>query len=226
MKTIKWICFTLYAALTIFVFYMVFVDAQMPRWWFFSRMQTWQMQYKVLFAVLFFLSQAGFVLTTMTGGLTKPLGFIRLAVPGILGSFIVTTVLTALFATIEDLLGLQFGIDVFLDIIAMNWIVWFGFFYVRYHKNNRFRVLKNFTAVALASGILLLFASALAHLEVRSRIELEIYHPGTSTTLSVLAGLWIILWSLGPGVVSLFFNEKYERIYNEWKKEELEEKAF
>lgn len=224
MRILKWLALAVYVLLTGFVFFTVFSGVDMPRWWFFSRMQPWNTDYKAIFAAVFVLSQGAIVFTTVHGGLIKPIGFIRLTVPSLIGSAFITTFLTGLFATTQDLLGLQFGINVMFDMIAFNWVAWFLFVYVRYYRNNRFRVLRNFTTIMALAAVMLLIVSALAHLDVRSRMELAAYHPGTSTTLSLIAGLWMLLWTLGPATAIIFVNAKYEAIYQEWRKTELEEK--
>ena len=216
MKILQRLVIILYIASIVFVFYTIFSGAKMPRWWFFSRLHTLPLQYSITYAALFVLTQAGCVFVTTSGSLTENIDLRGLAVNSFSGAVMVTAILTALFATMEDMLGVQANLIFFIDIIAINLAAWFVFFYIRYHKNPKFRVLRNLTALILLSGMFELIVSSIAHLSVRGRIELMLYHPGISTALSILTGLTVILWAAGPGIVVLFKGAQYNKEYEDF----------
>jgi hypothetical protein len=225
LKTLRWSCLILYTVFVVFVFYTVFSGVEMPRWWFFSRFHHLPVKYSVVYAALFVSTLAAMILATSTGDLVKLIGPKTLLVPAAAGSVVVTALLTALFAVLEDLLGVQTTIKFFIDGIIFNWIAWFIFFYIRYQGNPRFRVMRNLAAVTLLSGFFELVISAAAHLSVRGRVEWFLYHPGMSTSMSLLTGLTVMVWSLGLGVVVLFFNERYMEGYNKWRREIIKERG-
>lgn len=225
MKTLRWACFSLYAIAVIFVFYTVFSDIRMPRWWFFSRMHWIPLKYSLFYAGLFFASLLAVLLPTSRGNLVEIINPRILPLPAAAGSTVITAVLTALFAVLEDLLGVQAGIRFFIDGIIFTWAGWFVFFYIRYHDNPKFRITRNLAALTFAAGFLELLVSAAAHLSVRGRAEWFLYHPGTSTSMSVLTGLTVILWALGLGVAILFLNKEYLDGYNRWRQEIIKERG-
>lgn len=225
MKYLKYSSVVLYLALVVFVFYTAFPGIDMPRWWFFSRLQAFPKIWTITILEFFVLTQAAFILVTSTGTLIEPIGNKRLLVPALTGSAMITAAMTAIFATIEDLLGIQYSLSIFLDIILFNFAIWGVFFYVRYYKNNKFRILRNLSAWILIAAAAELIISSLAHLDIRSRAEWAAYHPGTSTSLSVLTGLFMLLWIIGPYLIVLFLNKNYEKDYRFWREKELIERG-
>jgi hypothetical protein len=208
----------LYAVLIAFVFCTIFFDIQMPRWWFFSRLHALPLKYSITYAVLFVFTQAGCVSVTTRGSLTGDIDSRALAVLSFSGAVMITAILTALFATLEDMLSVQTTLLTFIDIIAINIAAWFVFFYIRYHRNPKFRVLRNLAVLVLLSGMFELIVSSIAHLSVRGRIELMLYHPGISTSLSILTGLTVILWAAGAGIFVVFLSAKYDKECEDFKK--------
>jgi hypothetical protein len=217
MKILRGVVTALYLAFVMFIFYTIFSEAHMPRWWFFSRLHALPLKYSITYACLFVFTQAGCVMATTAGSLTSDIDLRALAIPSFTGSVMITAILTALYATLEDMLGVQANLHTFIGIIFLNLAAWFVFFYIRYYRNPRFRVLRNLAFLVLLSGLFELAVSSIAHLSVRGRIELMLYHPGISTSLSILTGLTVILWTAGPGIFVAFLGNKYDQEYKEFK---------
>ena len=151
-------------------------------------------------------TQVIFLLGTGTINFCKPLKKRRLFIP-VLTAALLATVLTlgACFA-LDELLKLKsFNFPVFFAIIIVSWVFWAIAFFFYTHKSNRFQVLYRLTAAIFAGSWLQLLVTIPSHVVVSRRPGCFL---GIQTAAGIAAGLAVMFWAFGPGIILLFLNEK------------------
>lgn len=91
---------------------------------------------------------------------------------------------------------------------AVNWIIWGGVFYLYTRNKDRFTVIKNLTGAIVAGSVLELIAAIPAHLFVTRKPGCLV---GIDTGIGLIAGIYVMLFAFGPGVVLLSFRPKSDK---------------
>ena len=91
--------------------------------------------------------------------------------------------------------------------ITLVWLVWAVIFFLYCRRLERWRVLKRLVQIVLAGSLVDLLASVPAHLVVIRRPGCLV---GLGTAAGIAAGVCAMFWAFGPGIVLLFFRERYQ----------------
>lgn len=159
--------------------------------------------------VLTFTAQILFISSTVSGNLCLPLKRKRLLFPVLWAAALMTVLLWALlFALFEyfevypDTTGY-----IWVILLILVWIGWAVLFFSVYKNKPRLKVFEGLVTILLGSSLLHLLITIPIHLIVRRRPGC---FSGLYTSLGVSTGIVVMLWAFGPGLIFLFFKEKYE----------------
>jgi hypothetical protein len=96
----------------------------------------------------------------------------------------------------------------FWVIVLSTWLGWGVLLWAYTHAAERYRALGRMAAVVFAGSLAELLATIPAHLVVRRRPGCFV---GLGTMLGLIAGVYVMLWSLGPAAVLLVLRDRYRR---------------
>ena len=205
MKILRWVLLFLYICLVVGLLGIGYLKG----WFFPSSMQS---KSKLFWTVLVFsltlISQAIFIFTAGTKDLCKPLRKRRVVLPIVIASFLMMILIVALGGALSELLYVDIEMyDNWIGTIIMGliWFLWGLIFYARYSNISRFKWLKNLVNVMIAGSLIELLASIPSHLIVSKRPGCFV---GIYTSLGISAGIAVMVWAFGPGVILLFLAEK------------------
>jgi hypothetical protein len=157
------------------------------------------------------LAQLVFVFGAGTANLCQPMHRRRLFVPVLVAALMLTVLVGALFLALTEVFhvhGRDWVAYTFWAIVCVNWVVWTVIFYVRCRPLERHRVLQSLATWLLAGSLLELLAAVPSHLVVMRRPGCLV---GLNTGIAIMAGVCVMLWSFGPGIVLLFLRNRLER---------------
>ncbi len=179
------------------------------------------MSFKMHLLAFMVICQLLFVLGAGTIELCRPIKRRRLLAPILVAGLMMALLSAALAVaswelfylehTVGALIGRDFiGRDllpgiVFPIIFLFSWIVWGLLFYVYTHRLERFTVLVRLTTAVLAGSLVELLAAVPAHIIVRQRPGCLV---GLLTMIGIVAGIYVMLWSFGPGIILLFLRDR------------------
>ncbi len=163
----------------------------------------------LILAGIFLAAQAVFVFGAGTLDLCRPIKKRRLILPVIVASLMGAIITGGATLALGELLR-QNKEDwfeyFFWGMLAASWIVWGCVFFIYTRKLDRYNALKRITLWLLAGSLLELVASIPSHLIVSRRPGCFV---GMGTMFGIIAGLWVMLWAFGPGIVLLFLRERH-----------------
>jgi 4-amino-4-deoxy-L-arabinose transferase-like glycosyltransferase len=168
----------------------------------------------LLFGVIF-LTQLIFLAGAGTIELCRPIRRRRIWLPILVASLLLTVLLYGASAALIELFDLNLNtLDtpvagwLFGALLIGNWLLWIALFYVHCRNLERYRVLKRLTLTVLGGSLLELLVSVPSHLIVSRRPGCFV---GMGTAAGIAAGLCVLFWSFGPGIVLMFYRERYQR---------------
>jgi hypothetical protein len=168
--------------------------------------------------LLLIVTELIFVFGAGTIELCKPIRRRRLMFPVTVAALMVAILAGAMSLALGELLRLDsqdWAAYVFWGIVFVNWVAWAVLFYFDCQGRKRFRVLKRLTLTILGGSLVSLLASVPSHIIVARRPGCLV---GISTGLGISAGLCVMLWSFGPGIVLLFLRDRFQRELQKHKK--------
>jgi hypothetical protein len=92
--------------------------------------------------------------------------------------------------------------------IVPYWAIWAVFFYVHTRRLERFAAMRRLVRWVLAGSLLQLLATVPSHFIVSRRPGCFV---GLMTFSGLMAGLYVLTWSFGPGIALLFWAEIRQR---------------
>lgn len=155
-------------------------------------------------------SQAIFILGAGTIELCRPVRKRRLLIPVVVASVMMAVLAAGLFLALSELCYLdedawiEQGLWVF---IALNWIIWGIVFFIHSRNVERYKVILRLTRIILAGSLIELLVSIPSHIIVSRRPGCFV---GMSTMLGIVAGVYVMLWAFGPGIIVLFLRDKHK----------------
>lgn len=160
--------------------------------------------------------QALFIFGGGTIHLCRPIRKRRLWMPALVAALLFGLLAGGLFSTLWELfyLHLDFWLFdsefevLFWGTLIVNWILWFLVFFLATRRWRRMRALSRITAALVAGSLAELLTAIPAHIIVSRRPGCFV---GLLTLLGIVAGLYVMLFAFGPGIVLLFLRPRYRR---------------
>ncbi len=87
--------------------------------------------------------------------------------------------------------------------LTLNWLIWFSILFVYTRKLTRYQTIYNLSKLLFAGSLAELLASVPSHFIVERRGGC---FAGLGTLISIFAGLCVMCWSFGPGILLLFID--------------------
>jgi len=206
IRALRWVFLALYAAhfLALLV------------WGFFTKSQgndngilCW------LYVGITLVTQALFIFCSGTMNLCKPIRRRRLIVPLAIAAALLSLMAAAFLYGLMELfrveirelhLPRQLSESGFLYVvIGINWIIWAVVLYVRTREHQRFTVMQRIVSAIFAGSLAELLAAIPAHVIVTRRPGCLV---GLQTSMGLSAGLIVMFWTFGPGIVLLFLQDR------------------
>ena len=136
----------------------------------------------------------------------------RLLLPALVAGLMMTVLLAGLFLSLNELfrepdLPEWMGVVVWIVLVAV-WALWAALFYVHTRSLERFQAVKRMIAWLLGGSLLQLLATVPSHIIVVRRPGCLV---GMQTAMGLFAGLYVMIWSFGPGIMLLFWAETRRR---------------
>jgi hypothetical protein len=152
------------------------------------------------------ITQLVFLLGAGTIELCRPIRKRRLLLPILIASGMMTLLVAGCVAAMMELCKAKNFPQPEWLWITLVWLVWGAIFFLHCCKLERWRVLKRLVRIVLAGSLVDLLASVPAHLVVIRRPGCLV---GLGTAAGIAAGVCAMFWAFGPGIVLLFFRERY-----------------
>lgn len=159
--------------------------------------------------VLMLGSQAIFVLCTGTRDLLKPVRRKRtLFWPVVVAAGMMMLLMIAFSISMVELFRCSSAswVDSLLwCLVVTSWIGWGIFFFIHTRARERFEAMRRMTKFVLAGSLAELLACIPSHIIVSRRPGCLV---GLGTGMGVAAGVYVMFWSFGPGILLLFLRPK------------------
>lgn len=209
IRYLRWVFLALYVLVILTLLALALLDAPSKGPW-----------ASITGILLLIVTELIFVLGAGTIELCKPIRRRRLMFPVIVAALMMAILAGAVSLALGELLRLDsvdWGAYVFWGIVFVNWVVWAALFYFHCQGRDRFPVLKRLTLAVLGGSLVSLLVSVPSHIIVARRPGCLV---GISTGVGITAGLCVMLWSFGPGIILLFLRDRFRRELQEHKKAE------
>lgn len=162
--------------------------------------------------------QALFLFGGGTIHLCRPIRKRRLWMPALVAALLFGLLAGGLFMALWELFclddslkdrlgGVPFGV-LFWGTLIANWILWFLVFFLATQRWRRMRTLGRITAALVTGSLAELLVAIPAHIIVSRRPGCFV---GLLTMFGIVAGLYVMLFAFGPGIVLLFLRPRYRR---------------
>ena len=142
--------------------------------------------------------------------LCHPIKKRRLLIPVIVASMMGAVLVGGLALALADLFRQDdskwFGYF-FWVILGISWVAWGVVFYVHCHRVDRYRAIKRMTLWLLGGSLVELIGSVPSHIIVSRRPGCFV---GLNSMIGISAGVYVMLWAFGPGIVLLFLRDRHE----------------
>lgn len=163
----------------------------------------------VLVAVgLLIATQIIFVFGAGTIELCRPIKKRRLLIPVIAASLMAAILVGGLVLALAELFDADSSTwfpYFFWVILAVSWAGWAFAFYVHCHRLDRYTTLKRIILWVLGGSLVELLVTVPSHIIVSRRPGCFV---GIGTMCGIIAGLCVMLWAFGPGIVLLFLRDR------------------
>jgi hypothetical protein len=157
-------------------------------------------------AVLLVVTQTVLVLGAGTSDLFRPLRRRRLLVPVVTGGLMLAVLVLAMAWGIDECAEVSESWHVvYLPLFGLSWVFWGVVLFVYTRRTDRYRTLCRVIGTVFAGSLVELLVAAPMHMVVSRRPGCFV---GFQTAGAVFAGLYVMLWSMGPAIILLFLREK------------------
>ena len=162
--------------------------------------------------VLITISQIIFIFGTGTIKLCHPIQKRRILIPVIVSALMMTILFGTLGIAFVDLFIIGYDIVlsdiIFFPILILIWIIWSIIFYIYTRGIERYKVIWKLIRTVLVGSLLELLASVPSHIIVKRRGGCFV---GFGTMIGIIGGVSVMIWAFGPGILLLFFKDKYKK---------------
>ncbi len=136
----------------------------------------------------------------------RPVTYHGTLAPAIIGGFMLALLATGAAMALCELFQLDFPPDqAWFVVLVGSWVCWAGLFaFITARSTTRLRILRTVLLCVLAGSLVQLLITGAAHSIVKRRGGCLV---GIATGAGVMAGVAVLLWALGPGIVLLFLHE-------------------
>ena len=206
ISVVRWTLLSLYCLVILSLIVIGVVDASIG-------LEYWVALGLIVVCQLVFLFGAG------TIRLCQPIERHRLIWPVLVASFMMAVLVGSLWLALSELFEVDnddWVTGVFWGFAILNWLVWFVILFIYTTNVERFRALRRLLAVVLAGSLLELLASIPAHIIVSRRPGCFV---GIRTALGIIAGICVMFWAFGPGIILLFLRDKFRKDRESGRKE-------
>jgi hypothetical protein len=163
----------------------------------------------VLYFAILVGTQAVLLLGAGTSDFFRPIRRRRLLVPVSVGALMLAALVWALACGFDEYFGVRSQswhiICWPLSLIGLSWLFWGVVLFLYTRKVDRFRAIRRIVGAVLAGSLVELLVAAPIHIVVSRRPGCFV---GLQTAAAVFAGLYVMLWAMGPGIMLLFLREK------------------
>lgn len=216
-KNFKWVFLSLYAVIVVGLLSLSFFKHkfELPFW--IPEFSGLQGQLWATLAVLIatFLSQYLFIFGAGTVNLCRPARKQRLIIPIAIAAFMLAVLGISFILPLIELFRID--IDswwteetntlVCYTILGISWLVWGIYFFIKLRRSWRYKATGSLLSLVMAANILQLLVSIVAHHIVRRRGGCLV---GIFTSMGIMGGVIVMMWSFGPAILFLFLREKYK----------------
>ncbi|MBN2452130.1 MAG: hypothetical protein JXR77_17220 [Lentisphaeria bacterium] len=154
-------------------------------------------------------TQLLFVFGAGTVELARPIRRRRLLLPVLVAAAMVALLTAAMALALAELSRQEeqpwMG-ALLWGLLGVSWVGWGALFYAHCRQVDRYRALRRMTLWILGGSLVELIGSAVAHAIVSRRPGCLV---GVCTTLGISAGVCVMLWAFGPGIVLLFLRDRH-----------------
>ena len=167
--------------------------------------------------ILTLISQGVFLSVCGSINLCRPVKHRKLVFPIVIASLMMCILVGGLCLSLSELFKIDDGgwfPYVFWMIVGINWIVWSIIFLIYSQKTERFKVLRTLTITILAGSLVELLIGIPSHIIVSRRPGCFV---GIRTGIGIIAGIYVMFWAFGPGIILLFLRNKYRNQKAEMK---------
>lgn len=215
MKILRWLLLGLYILLLIGLFGISYFKELGIEKWHVEFFPFFELKGRLLAVVLVVLvtliSQVLFVFGTGTKDICKPVRKPRFIIPVIITSFFLSFLMLFIvlafintFKTDPQFTSSDNNMWIF---IVIFWILWTIVFFISYKGINKFEAMRKLINFLLAGSLLELLAVIPSHIIDIKRGGCFV---GMFTSVGISAGLMVMLWTFGPGIIFLFLREKHK----------------
>lgn len=204
-RTLRWVLLGMYLLVLASLVHPLWAALSLRPWWP-PDLGTWGRT--VLFLAVLVACQVILLKGAGTRDLCQPIRGRRLLVPVLTAAMMMGILLGALFLSLRELFlgGFEPPGIVFWLVVGVGWLLWGVVFWFYTRRVSRYRVLKRLTTAVLAGSLLELLAAIPAHIIVTRKPGCCV---GVYTMLGIIAGVCVMLWAFGPGIILLFLRERY-----------------
>jgi hypothetical protein len=197
MRALRWILLLLYVGLVGGLFAMPLLDGDV-----------WPVVTVLGIAVV---ATAMFTLGAGSQNLCRPIRRRRLWLPVAAASFMLAILVAGLTLAFSELLRFEdddSGWGAGFWILGAAWVFWAVLLFVYTRQLQRHEAIFRLAQLIFAGSIAEMLAAVPSHLIVSRRSGCFV---GVATALGIIAGLLVMLWSFGPGILLLFLAERRRR---------------
>jgi len=164
-----------------------------------------QLFWTLLILALTFASQALFIFTLGTADLCKPVRRRRLIGPAAMAAALVTVLVSGIILAAAELFDFypRYGEIQFWSVLGINWLFWSALFLLAYRHTPRLKIIAQWAGVLISGSLLELLITIPAHIVASRRPGC---FAGMYTGLGVVAGILVMFWAFGPGIIFLFLS--------------------
>lgn len=153
--------------------------------------------------------QALFIFGSGTMHLCRPIRKRRLWMPALVAAVMMVVLTGGAMLALGELAevdGNNWMLVAWWVILAMSWVFWFAIFFFATRRWARMRTLGLITSAMISGSLAELLAAVPSHMIVSRRPGCLV---GIGTMLGIVAGLYVMLFAFGPGIVLLFLRPRY-----------------
>jgi len=216
-KNFKWVFLSLYAVIIVGLLSLSFFKHkfELPFW--IPTFSGLRGNLGAILAVLLatFLSQFLFIFGAGRINLCKPVKKQRLIIPitiaavmlSVLGLCFIIPLVELFRINVDNWWTEETNTLVCYTILGISWLVWGVYFFIKLRNASRYKATASLLSLVAVSNILQLLVALVAHYLVRRRGECL---AGILTSIGIIGGVIVMLWSFGPVILFLFLREKYK----------------
>lgn len=157
--------------------------------------------------------QAIFIFGAGTVHLCRPITRRRLVIPVAVSALMATVLVAGLLLAGSELLRVEDKPALFWIVVVICWLFWGWLLFVYARNWQRYRVMSRLATILFAGSLAELLAAVPSHMIVVRRPGCFV---GMCTMAGIVAGLNVMFFCFGPGIVLLFLRPRYREESAPW----------